>query len=151
MEKQVWQRVESLFHDALELPAKQRTSFIKQKTNGDQRLQVEVLTLLECHESESDFLERDSSASFSNAVDKLANEFKKPADDTKPSPGRAEEIEQELVRSIEAAHPALQVKNVINRGGMGTVFRVFQTQLERDVAGFFRPLNRVLVPVVNRV
>jgi serine/threonine protein kinase/tetratricopeptide (TPR) repeat protein len=51
-----WRQIESLFHEALELPPQSRTDFLSQKCAGDAELQKEVESLLASAQQPMDFL-----------------------------------------------------------------------------------------------
>jgi hypothetical protein len=53
-----WQRLETLFHAAAELPVAARGEFLKNQCRGDPELQQEVETLLASAEAPMDFLEK---------------------------------------------------------------------------------------------
>jgi eukaryotic-like serine/threonine-protein kinase len=58
MEPETWERVRQLFHRALELPAEERTAFLKAECGeGEGALRAEVLALLVAAEQAGDFLE----------------------------------------------------------------------------------------------
>ena len=145
MDQATWKQIEALFHQALELPAASRRNFVAKAAKGDSQLRLEVLTLLHSHESESGMLEgpsnlsdavailaddlgrSDNSASISatSVVTQIDNNDVQSSDDS----GDAK-----LVEMIEATRKDFVVKRPISRGGMGVVFRVYQRELDRDVA-----------------
>jgi hypothetical protein len=154
MDKQLWQNVEDLFHKALQVEDSKRTQFVKERAPEDRQLQFEVLTLLKSHESESDFLEQAANPDWSDSLKKISNEFESGASvplstgsksaatednayqQTKSQAGKnfPNTFEIGIAKRIEDSHADLVVKKVINRGGMGTVLRVYQRKLDRDVA-----------------
>jgi serine/threonine protein kinase/formylglycine-generating enzyme required for sulfatase activity len=160
MDKQLWQNVEDLFHKALQVEDSKRTQFVKERAPEDRQLQFEVLTLLKSHESESDFLEQAANPDWSDSLKKITNEFESgalvpangssnPSTGSKSAPTENNACQQTksqagshfpntfeigISKRIEDSHADLVVKKVINRGGMGTVLRVYQRKLDRDVA-----------------
>ena len=52
-----WQRIERLVDSALEKPVSERTEFVKQHSEGDIALEIEVLALVEQHEKTSGVLD----------------------------------------------------------------------------------------------
>ncbi len=52
-----WQVVKQLFFAALELPASEREAFVESHCNGDQELTREIISLLECEQLSTGFLE----------------------------------------------------------------------------------------------
>ena len=53
-----WERVEALFHQAVELPAEKRDVFLDQACGGDGALRREVTSLLASTDQNLDFVER---------------------------------------------------------------------------------------------
>ena len=160
MNKQLWQDVETLFHDALQIEDAKRSEFVKNRAGTNPQLQFEVLTLLKSHDSESGFLEQGATRDWSYALkrvgDENGSEFSRSLgsaieskgarstterdDDQKTKSAIENEstprtnFEVDVARRIEANRDDFVVKKVINRGGMGTVLRVYQRSLDRDVA-----------------
>ena len=52
-----WQRINDLFHRALEQPADRRDAFLAESCGGDEGLRQEVASLLASHERGTDFME----------------------------------------------------------------------------------------------
>jgi tetratricopeptide (TPR) repeat protein len=52
-----WQRIESIFHGALDRPAAARQSYLDEACAGDRALRDEVLAMLAQHDTDPDFLE----------------------------------------------------------------------------------------------
>ena len=160
MDKQLWQDVEDLFHEALQVEDSARSEFVKGRASENLQLQFEVLTLLKSHDSESGFLEHAASPDWSDSLKKISDDFgigslaPMPTKSTSSSlksastEGNAFQktksqdggqstpttFEIGIAKRIEDSHADLVVKKVINRGGMGTVLRVYQRKLDRDVA-----------------
>ncbi len=131
MDKKTWQRVEMLFHRALELPDEQRSSFVNQETSDSPVIRHEVLTLLRSHESQTGILNERTRPDWSDAVNELANAMQ--------SQNFAEQQtrdadDSQLIALLETIEPDFAVQRRISRGGMGTVFLVHQQSLNRDVA-----------------
>jgi serine/threonine-protein kinase len=58
MDPERWARVQSVFHDALELPAHERPDFVQRACDGDERLASDVLAMIAEDERRTGLLER---------------------------------------------------------------------------------------------
>ena len=110
MDAQRFQRIEQIYHEALELPAVERSAFLKKTCVGDESLRQEVASLLD--QSGEGLLDRpawqpvsryDSS---NDAMDGMI--------------GR------------QIAH--FEIVNRLGEGGMGAVYKARDSHLDRDVA-----------------
>ena len=113
MDTERWQRIEELYHSALELDGNRRAAFLEQACGGDQSLWLEVASLLAEVQRTDDFLE-------SPAADVAA---------------------RSLAASCEPdghSHPATighyRIIGRIGEGGMGTVYEAEQDEPRRTVA-----------------
>jgi eukaryotic-like serine/threonine-protein kinase len=95
MSPDTWQRVKTLFRDALERPALERAPFLAAACAGDSRLRREVESLLAEHEEAGDFIAR-------------------PAVESVPAPAPAPPAARRI--------GAYRIVREIGRGGMGTVY-----------------------------
>jgi serine/threonine-protein kinase len=57
MDSERWQKIDQLFHDALERESDQRAAFLTEACAGDDSLREEVLALIDSHEQSQDFIE----------------------------------------------------------------------------------------------
>ncbi len=110
-----WQRIQNIYHAALERPASTRAEFLQEACTGDAALRHEVQSLLDQPISAEKFLVTGESG----------------ANDDIP----AVRVGQRL--------GVYQVQALIGRGGMGEVYRARDTRLGRDVAIKLLPLSFV--------
>jgi len=120
-----WQRLERLFHQALELEPGDRAAFLARACPDDEALRAEVQALLDSPASAHGLLDPSSGAGMSGGES-----------------GAGEDLTGRRIGAYE-------VQELIGAGGMGEVYRARDTALGRDVA--LKTLPRALATDPDRV
>ncbi len=112
MNPEQWQKVNELFHAALELEASERSSFLQKACKGDKKLLTEVEKLINAHEQADSFIQQPV---FPEAIELLS-----------------EQDESASLIGKNLNH--YEIVSRLGTGGMGEVYLAQDQKLDRQVA-----------------
>jgi len=123
-----WQRIDELFHSALQLEPDKHAAFLDEACAGDPELQQEVGALLASLEEARDFIEQ---APLAGAVSSAVAESADEAD-------QRTAVSRSLI-GLRIRH--YEIQSLLGAGGMGEVYLAHDQMLDRRIAIKILPLQ----------
>ncbi|HLE64441.1 MAG TPA: hypothetical protein VI750_14915, partial [Pyrinomonadaceae bacterium] len=111
MDSEKWRQVESLYHQAVELPPEELAAFITAACSGNEELRQEVESLILSHLEAEEFMEEPLAEKATRLI-----------------------AEKQMASIVGKSVGNYTILSLIGTGGMGEVYLAKDTRLERHVA-----------------
>ena len=134
MDNTAWKLAKQVFHDALQESGRERVKFVEETCGEDAELLAQVMALLQAHEEAGDFLSEGSLVSVALESNALLEEVDSGSlpDPAPDGPGGGRDLETGV--GPPARIGPYEIAGVLGVGGMGTVYRARDPDLNRDLA-----------------
>ncbi len=137
-----WQKIEEIFHQVADAAPADRTDLARGLAGDDDRLFAEVMSLLETGSAADEAFDNAAESHLQSAVRRTmglltesdANSDAQSTVPTEQADTAADPDLDALKHLVESLNQNFQFRQVIGRGAVGTVVRVFDRSLQRDVA-----------------
>lgn len=154
MQSSQWQRIDEIFHQALEVPGPLRSRLISDLANGDIQLQQEVESLVAHHRESEEWLNDATSHRLRESVQEAIRILQSPAtiscETVSMSPSsEASSRKKVLEDAIDSLRDRFVFQTWLGKGGTGTVGRFQDLVLERVVAIKFLHSDTHSIPLAS--
>ena len=134
MDNTAWKLAKQVFHDALQESGPERVKFVEEACGEDAELLAQVMALLQAHEEAGDFLSEGSLVSVALETGALLEGLD--SDSLPDPPPDGPDAGRDLETGVDppARIGPYEILGVLGVGGMGTVYRARDPDLNRDLA-----------------